>query len=104
MNKIISAFSFDRAALAAVSLASTITIGEAYMRTSLDDADSAKEARYPPLSSIITEGELMYKVLFQREAAADPLYLSRSSVLQLPALRVIVIVLSKLFLQRTYVS
>ena len=91
MNKIIAAFSFDRAALAAVSLASTITLGEAYMRTSLVDADSAKEARYPPLSSIITEGELIYKVLLRREAAADPLYLSRflSSALQFLATHVI---------------
>ncbi len=103
MNKIIAAFSFDRVALAAVSLASAITIGEAYMRTSLVDADSAKEARYPPLSSIITEGELMYKVLFQQKAAADTLYLSRllCTVLQ-SLLRVIVILL--LFSQRTYAS
>ncbi len=100
MNKIIAAFSFDRAALAAVSLASTITLGEAYMRTSLVDADSAKEARYPPLSSIITEGEFIYKVLLRREAAADPLYLSR---LLCSATHVIVISI-KLFSQRTYVS
>ena len=59
MNKIVAAISLDRVALAAVTLASTLTIGEAYTRTSLVDADSAKEARYPPLSSIITEGELM---------------------------------------------
>ena len=59
MNKIIAAVSFDSVALAAVAMASTLTIGEAYMRTSLVDADSAKEARYPPLSSFITEGELM---------------------------------------------
>eukprot|EP00985_Skeletonema_marinoi_P033880 scaffold42468_cov204-Skeletonema_marinoi.AAC.1 len=77
MNKIIAAVSFDSVALAAVAMASTLTIGEAYMRTSLVDADSAKEARYPPLSSFITEGELMYKVLFQREAAADPSPLPR---------------------------
>jgi len=73
MNKIIAAVSFDRAALAAVAMASTLTIGEAYTRTSLGDAQSAMEARYPPLSSIITEGELMYKVLFHVRQAADPL-------------------------------
>ena len=71
MNKIVAAISLDRVALAAVTLASTLTIGEAYTRTSLVDADSAKEARYPPLSSIITEGELMNKALFQRKAAAN---------------------------------
>ena len=106
MNKIVAAFSFDRAALAAVSLASTITIGEAYMRTSLVDADSAKEARYPPLSSIITEGELMYKVLFQCEAAADPLYLPRilCSVISCSTCDRHIILPKTLLTQRMYVS
>ena len=62
MNKIIAAVSLDRAALAVLAVTSTLTIGEAYTRTSLDDAQTAMESRYPPLSSIITEGELIYKV------------------------------------------
>lgn len=57
MNKFIAAVSFDHAALALISIASITVVGEAYTRTSLGDAQTAREARYPPLSSIITEGE-----------------------------------------------
>lgn len=57
MNKLIEAVNFDRAALTLVAVASVTVIGEAYARTSLGDAQNAKEARYPPLSAIITEGK-----------------------------------------------
>ena len=65
MNKLRAAISLDRAALAAVTLGLTLTMGEAYTRTSLVDADSAKEARYPPLSSIITEGEFVSSLMYR---------------------------------------
>ena len=71
MNKLLAAVSFDRSVLAVVAIASATVIGEAYTRTSLGDAQSAREARYPPLSSIITEGELMYKVFYVVWQPAD---------------------------------
>jgi hypothetical protein len=48
---------FDHVTLAVVSMASCAVLGEAYMRTSLSDAQTARECRYPPLSSIVTQGK-----------------------------------------------
>ncbi|KAL7532535.1 hypothetical protein ACHAXR_004692 [Thalassiosira sp. AJA248-18] len=48
----------DRAALGLVSIAAAGVLGEAATRTSLSDAQSARECRYPPLSSIITEDHI----------------------------------------------
>lgn len=50
--------SFDNAALGVVTIASGLTIVEAATRSSLGDAQNAQECRYPPLGSIVTEGEL----------------------------------------------
>mmetsp|Transcript_378 Transcript_378/g.808 ORF Transcript_378/g.808 Transcript_378/m.808 type:complete len:271 (+) Transcript_378:363-1175(+) len=47
--------SFDRAALSLVTIAAAGVLGEAATRSSLGDAQSAKECRYPPLGSIVTE-------------------------------------------------
>lgn len=80
MNKIIAAVSLDRAALAVLAVTSTLTIGEAYTRTSLDDAQTAMESRYPPLSSIITEGELIYKVFNHDRQPLTPCSAALSSL------------------------
>jgi hypothetical protein len=47
----------DVAALGLIAAAAAGVLGEAATRTSLGDAQTARECRYPPLSSIITRGE-----------------------------------------------
>jgi hypothetical protein len=47
----------DVAALGLIAAAAVGVLGEAATRTSLGDAQTARECRYPPLSSIITRGE-----------------------------------------------
>ena len=63
----------DNAALAAVSFATIALFGEAAARTDLGDAQGARDCRYPPLSSILTDGKIRSK--------SDP---SNSPPIQLP--------------------
>ena len=51
----------DNAALAVVSFATIALFGEAAARTDLGDAQGARDSRYPPLSSIVTEGKICSK-------------------------------------------
>jgi hypothetical protein len=55
--------SFDKATLGIITIASGLTIVEAATRSSLGDAQNARDCRYPPLSSIVTEGELKSVVM-----------------------------------------
>src|SRR6056300_1535929 len=87
MNKFIAAVSFDHSALALISIASIIVVGEAYTRTSLGDAQTAREARYPPLSSIITEGELKVFVCSNGQSACSRSSLSLSIFCPSPRFR-----------------
>jgi len=45
----------DGAVASIIGLSCALVLGEAYTRTSLGDAQTAKECRYPPTSDIITE-------------------------------------------------
>ena len=56
--------SFDRAALSLVTIAAAGVLGEAATRSSLGDAQSARECRYPPLGSIVTEGKCDFYLPF----------------------------------------
>ena len=57
MNSFIRKITFDKAALSFVTITAGAVLGEAFLRTSLGDAENAKQSRYPPLSKIITKGE-----------------------------------------------
>ena len=57
MNSFIRKITFDKAALSLVTITAGAVLGEAFLRTSLADAENAKQSRYPPLSKIITKGE-----------------------------------------------
>ena len=57
MNGFIRKITFDKAALSLVTVTTGAVLGEAFTRTSLNDAENAKQSRYPPLSKIITKGE-----------------------------------------------
>ena len=46
---------FDKAALSLISVTAVGVLGEASTRTNLNDAQNARECRYPPLSKYITE-------------------------------------------------
>ena len=58
----------DNAALAVVSVATIALFGEAAARTDLGDAQGARDSRYPPLSSIVTEGKIRSQVRFTQFA------------------------------------
>ena len=58
----------DHAALAVVSFATIALFGEAAARTDLGDAQGARDSRYPPLSSIVTEGKIRSQVRFTQFA------------------------------------
>lgn len=55
MNNFIRKINFDKTALGLISITAAGVLGEAAARTSLSDAQTAVECRYPPLSSILTE-------------------------------------------------
>jgi len=57
MNCFIRKITFDKAALSFVTITAATVLGEAFLRTSLADAEKGKKSRYPPLSKIITKGE-----------------------------------------------
>ena len=43
----------DKAAIGFIIISASLVLGEAYTRTSLSDAQTAKECRYPPVSQIV---------------------------------------------------
>jgi len=52
--KVLRRINLDNAMASIVGISSGIVLGEAYFRTSLSDAQTAKECRYPPASGILS--------------------------------------------------
>ena len=52
--KVLSRVSFDNAVASMIGISSILVMGEAYFRTALRDAQTAKECRYPPVSNILS--------------------------------------------------
>ena len=51
---ILRRLNLDNAMASIVGISSAVVLGEAYLRTSLSDAETARECRYPPVSDILS--------------------------------------------------
>ena len=56
--KVLSRVTLDNAIASIIGISSALVMGEAYFRTALRDAQTAKECRYPPVSNILSASHI----------------------------------------------